>query len=262
MTGGYGVRFVRDEDGLLTGLAPVSTTSTVPTLTLSRSLDDGRVLASTLGPVTATYRRDIDVAQPGFGDFLGQTVTSKGAEVYRSNDGYDDGGRIVRWHDTAEGVSSDRTFDYDDAGRLVEVRETGSGTVLATYAYDANGNRTRVLDTCAGAECGECTERATPAAAGGDAEEAHAYAERTVCEPEAARRQHVRDDEEHRRRVRHERDAEHRGDDHDEAGGRRVSGGFHPATACRAVSNHDCACRRMDSTFALADAPSVGVRGA
>jgi YD repeat-containing protein len=45
--------------------------------------------------------------------------------------------------ESVQGTASTRRFDYDDAGRLTTVRDENDA-VLASYAYDDNGNRSRV----------------------------------------------------------------------------------------------------------------------
>lgn len=148
VSGGYAVKLVRDGDGLLTGLAPVSNTS-IPTLTLARDPQDGRVTGTTAGVVAQTFAHDISSANPGFGDLLGQTVTANGSAVYEASYGYDDAGRIVSWTETNGGSSRTRQFDYDDAGRLVGVRD-GAGHAMASWTFDGNGNRTSAHDARTG----------------------------------------------------------------------------------------------------------------
>ena len=56
--------------------------------------------------------------------------------------GYDKLGRVVSKSEVIAGVSTPRTYQYDAAGRLAVV--SSGGTQLASYGYDANGNRTQV----------------------------------------------------------------------------------------------------------------------
>jgi YD repeat-containing protein len=48
-------------------------------------------------------------------------------------------GRITEKREIIEGNTKTYGYTYDTAGRLTEVKE--NGTVVSTYAYDANGNR-------------------------------------------------------------------------------------------------------------------------
>src|SRR5262249_22050243 len=51
-------------------------------------------------------------------------------------------GRIMTKTETIGGVTDTYTYHYDQAGRLDQVQK--NGTVIASYAYDANGNRLSV----------------------------------------------------------------------------------------------------------------------
>ncbi|MBI5169914.1 MAG: hypothetical protein HZA61_10530 [Candidatus Eisenbacteria bacterium] len=56
-------------------------------------------------------------------------------------------GRITRLVETVGGVTTDRAYRYDDnRGWLLVVRDSLAHVVLGSYAYDANGNRTTVVD--------------------------------------------------------------------------------------------------------------------
>jgi RHS repeat-associated protein len=51
--------------------------------------------------------------------------------------------RVTRRTEAIGGTTTVQTYAYDGAGRLSEIRN-GTGTLLARYGYDANGNRTSV----------------------------------------------------------------------------------------------------------------------
>ncbi|MFZ1829203.1 MAG: hypothetical protein WAW42_10640 [Candidatus Competibacteraceae bacterium] len=51
-------------------------------------------------------------------------------------------GRITQKVETIQGQAATYDYAYDLAGRLIEVRHNGA--TVATYGYDANGNRTQV----------------------------------------------------------------------------------------------------------------------
>ena len=144
VTGGHGVAYSYDLDGLVVGTSRASGPSTAG-MTLTRSALDGHVEQDVLGLVQTEYAVDVSATTPGFGDYLGSTVRANGAEVYASAYEHDGLGRITEWAETVEGVSRVQRFEYDDAGRLVSVRD-GLDAPVADYAYDLNGNRTNVVE--------------------------------------------------------------------------------------------------------------------
>lgn len=114
-------------------------------MTLTRSALDGHAEDDTLGVVNTEYTVDVSAATPGYGDYQGSTVRVNGVPVYQSVYTHDSLGRIREWSETIEGAPRVQRFEYDDAGRLVNVQD-GLGAPLAEYAYDANGNRTNVVE--------------------------------------------------------------------------------------------------------------------
>jgi YD repeat-containing protein len=93
-------------------------------------------------------------------DKLGQ---AHGREIAST---YDALGRLVHWHDSVTGLQETMTYDavgnrvglkgsapnanvghgtdFDAAGRVVALRE--NGMVVATYTYDAGGNRATIAE--------------------------------------------------------------------------------------------------------------------
>ncbi|MCA9578242.1 MAG: hypothetical protein KC668_22570, partial [Myxococcales bacterium] len=114
VTGGHGVAYSYDLDGLVVGTSRVSGPSTAG-MTLTRSALDGHVEQDVLGLVQTEYAVDVSATTPGFGDYLGSTVRANGAEVYASAYQHDALGRITEWAETVEGVSRVQRFEYDDA---------------------------------------------------------------------------------------------------------------------------------------------------
>jgi YD repeat-containing protein len=141
VTSGFGVKYTRDRDGLITSVANVVGGTAVPTLTVARSALDGHVTGTTLGTVTTTNTYDISEATPGYGDLDGLTATAAGTTLFATTYEQDDIGRITQLTESIQGDSRTRRYEYDDEGRLVQVRD-GSDAVIAAYYYDVNGNRT------------------------------------------------------------------------------------------------------------------------
>jgi len=105
-------------------------------LTLTRSAQNGLLTGSTLGRIRDTW------AYNGFGEPSSYTVTDNGAPLHAVTFSRDKLGRITAKNETTGGVITSWAYDYDLAGRLKEVKRNGA--VIATYGYDANGNRTHL----------------------------------------------------------------------------------------------------------------------
>lgn len=118
------VAYTYDLDGRMTGAGA---------LTLSRRPDNGHLSGTTLGGVTdaRTYN--------AFGEIESYVARVNGTDVFVVQYTRDSLGRIVTKAETVEGVAHVFAYAYDSAGRLGEVKK--DGTVVATYTYDANGNR-------------------------------------------------------------------------------------------------------------------------
>ena len=116
--------------------------------------DDGLVLsagASTLTRDAANGRiTDIDVVDAttelgydAFGALDTLTTIVDATTVFDATYGPRDAlDRIVEFDETVDGVSRTLEYTYDDAGRLETVTE--DSTLVATYGWDENGNRTSV----------------------------------------------------------------------------------------------------------------------
>jgi RHS repeat-associated protein len=93
--------------------------------------------------VLTTSDYDISESDPGYGDLMGLSASISGQPVFSTSYSHDDLGRITSLTESVQGTASTRRFEYDDAGRLTTVRDENDA-VLASYAYDDNGNRSRV----------------------------------------------------------------------------------------------------------------------
>jgi RHS repeat-associated protein len=124
VNGGTPITFHYDNDSLLTQAG---------TLTLSRNPQNGLLTGTTLGNVTDT------VGYNTFGELAGYAAAASGTPLYTAQYTRDTLGRISQKSETIGGVTDTFTYDYDVAGRLTSVGK--NGTVVATYTYDANGNR-------------------------------------------------------------------------------------------------------------------------
>ncbi|MCK5180335.1 MAG: RHS repeat-associated core domain-containing protein, partial [Candidatus Omnitrophica bacterium] len=124
VNGGSTVNFGYDNDGLLTQAG---------SLALSYDANNGLPVGTTLGSLTTTL---------GFNTFaeLESYAASYGAvSVFASQYMRDKLGRITRKVETVSGSPQTTEYAYDIAGRLTQV--TVDSVVIATYAYDPNGNR-------------------------------------------------------------------------------------------------------------------------
>jgi RHS repeat-associated protein len=102
-------------------------------LALARDPGTGFVTGWTLGALATA------ITYNGFGEMETLTASHAGTALYRVAYEYDGAGRATRRTETVAGVTDELEYAYDPDGGLAEVRRNGA--VVATYAYDANGNR-------------------------------------------------------------------------------------------------------------------------
>src|SRR5262249_37765856 len=119
-----------DRDGLLTQAG---------SLTLTPDPGTGLLNGASLGGVTTTNHYDL------FGEFSGFDASFNGAPLYSTQYTPDAAGRLHQVIETIGSTTTTFVFDYDRNGQLRQVME--NGTVVATYGYDSNGNRTSVVAT-------------------------------------------------------------------------------------------------------------------
>jgi RHS repeat-associated protein len=124
VNGGHRVDFRYDDDGLVTGVGP---------MTVARDARNGLVTGTSVGHVADSFTYD------EFGDVAGRETTHAGAPIFSQSFDRDAAGRIVRKVETIQGVTTTFDYEYDAAARLSKV--TTNGVVTAEYAYDPNGNR-------------------------------------------------------------------------------------------------------------------------
>jgi RHS repeat-associated protein len=123
---GNAVSKTYDADGLLTQSGA---------LTIARDPGHGFASGSTLAGVTTSQSYN------AFGELQSFSAAHAGASLFGYTLSYDKGGRITSKVETVTGQSTTWGYGYDAAGRLASVTQNGS--VIATYGYDANGNRTQ-----------------------------------------------------------------------------------------------------------------------
>jgi YD repeat-containing protein len=126
VNGGARVGFTYDDDGLLLSAGAMS---------LTRYSTHGMVDTTTLGNVSdkRTYNQ--------FGELATYEVKQDVSSLFREAVvSRDDLGRIEEKSETIAGVTVTWDYAYDVAGRLWQVMK--DGVLVASYEYDANGNRT------------------------------------------------------------------------------------------------------------------------
>lgn len=125
VNGAHAVNFTYDKDSLLTGAGAE---------TLTYDPANGLLTGTALGGVADTYSYN------GFGETVSYQASYQGNALYSASFVRDPLGRIAQKTETVLGAAAVLDYAYDAAGRLAEVGKNGA--VSATYAYDANGNRT------------------------------------------------------------------------------------------------------------------------
>jgi len=118
------VSFGYDDDGLLTQAGA---------LTLTCDPQHGLITGTALGTVTTARGYN------GFGELARDSASFGATPLYDVTYTRDQLGRIIEKTETVEGSTTTYGYTYDLAGRLETVQE--DGTPVATYTYDANGNR-------------------------------------------------------------------------------------------------------------------------
>jgi RHS repeat-associated protein len=127
VNGSNSVALEYDADGLRTRVGD---------LVITRSAQTGDVTATALGASTEAVSYD------AFGAPGAYSATHGGSALFAETHTRDALGRITATTETIGGASRTFAYSYDAAGRLEAVRQDGA--LVATYAYDANGNRLRV----------------------------------------------------------------------------------------------------------------------
>ena len=142
INGASAIASTYDADGLL---------ATVGGLSLDRHLTNGMLLGTTLGQVNDTYQPNSVYGYNSFGELIDYVAKSGTTNILTLHYERDAGGRITRKAETVGAVATLYTrYEYDAAGFLWRVYQgptTGTEPLLATYAYDLNGNRTTVNGT-------------------------------------------------------------------------------------------------------------------
>ena len=124
VNGGPEAAYSYDKDGLITKAGA---------LDLSRDQTRGLLTGTTLSNVTDTR------AFNSFGEMESYEALSGSNRLYQSTYKLDSLGRIVEKTETIGGNSTTFAYTYDEEGNLKEVKQNGE--VVASYAYDPNGNR-------------------------------------------------------------------------------------------------------------------------
>jgi len=120
------VTFGYDDDGLLLQAGAI---------TYERNAENGSLTRSALGPIATIFGYN-NVGE------LTSVSTTYGANAFSATYGRDAVGRVETKTETVNGVTTTDHFGYDLAGRLETV--TRGGSLVASYVYDPNGNRTGI----------------------------------------------------------------------------------------------------------------------
>ncbi|MCX4240829.1 RHS repeat domain-containing protein [Paraliomyxa miuraensis] len=128
VNGSNSASFTYDDDGLLLSVGAATL-----------AYDSGTGLLTDIDVVDAATALTYDQ----FGGLDTTTTTVDSTTLFDATYGPRDAlGRIVEIDETVNSVSRTLEYTYDDAGRLETVTE--NSTLIATYVYDENGNRTSV----------------------------------------------------------------------------------------------------------------------
>lgn len=130
VNGASSAAFTYDLDNLLTGAGA---------LTIVRHPGSGLVTGTTLSGLAESRTSN------GFGELTARTFTRGGTSLYSASYTRDAIGRIESKTENIQGVAHTEAYTYDLAGRLETV--TRDGTLITTFGYDANGNRTSTIGT-------------------------------------------------------------------------------------------------------------------
>jgi RHS repeat-associated protein len=127
---GTALAFQYDRDSLLTQAGG---------LTLQRNASTGLVTGTSLGTVGDSLTYD------GFLQLVSYSASAGSTSLYSVRYTRDNLGRITEKTETIGGATDTYDYSYDLRGQLIEVQKNGA--TLATYSYDANGNRLSATDS-------------------------------------------------------------------------------------------------------------------
>ncbi|MEZ4726002.1 MAG: RHS repeat-associated core domain-containing protein [Caldilineaceae bacterium] len=108
-------------------------------LTLAYQPTSGLLANTTLGSVNDAFGYN------AFGELQSYRATVGAAPLFQTGYARDSLGRITTLTETVEGTTNLYLYSYDAAGRLATVIRNGAQ--IASYSYDANGNRTTTSDS-------------------------------------------------------------------------------------------------------------------
>ncbi len=116
------------------GYDPDSLLTQAGALTLTRDAQTGFLTGTALGSATDTRTYST------FGELMSYRAATGLTDLLAVQYTRDSLGRITQKTETIGGVTETSAYTYDVAGRLTEVRK--NETLIASYGYDANSNRT------------------------------------------------------------------------------------------------------------------------
>ena len=108
-------------------------------LTLAYQPTSGLLASTALGSVNDSFGYN------AFGELQSYRANVGAAPLFQTGYARDNLGRITTLTETVEGTTNLYLYSYDAAGRLATVIRNGAQ--IASYSYDANGNRTNTSDS-------------------------------------------------------------------------------------------------------------------
>ncbi len=130
VAGGAAIPYTYDGDGQLASAGD---------LTITRDSQNGIATGSTLGAVATTE------GYTPFGETGAYHASTSGTTLLDQQYTRDAVGRVLQTVESIGGSTDTYSYGYDTAQRLASVKK--NGTTIASYSYDANGNRLTATDS-------------------------------------------------------------------------------------------------------------------
>ncbi|WP_114325995.1 RHS repeat domain-containing protein [Candidatus Colwellia aromaticivorans] len=103
-------------------------------LTLERDAQNGTLTSTTIASINTNQTVN------GFSELTDYQASYDNSTLFHTDYTRDGLGRITSLSETVNGQTTTFNYSYDQLGQLVEVKQ--DGTIIQSYQFDANGNRT------------------------------------------------------------------------------------------------------------------------